>query len=345
MELSGSMMHRAFRRTSFLLSGSALIGLVLAGCAGGGGGGFGNDLAGKYGDTADACYSARKPLIDAGDAFARSMITGAAVAGAAADRNDPKQGALVSAAAGTFGGYLAAKQQQANNPQELLASIDADAARDNRQFVTGSNAIATLTHCRQEGVAKVMRAYHEHKLSAADAKAQLVTIRGAIHDDNALIADVLGEAADRSTTYVKARARAGGFGEASSRPAPSPGQYVVTANARIRRGPSTNDAVVGHLASGEAVAVGKDAGNGWVSVTHHGVTGYVVKGVLSKGGSGQVASSSSRHRASASSAGNGVGGTAEFAKTNEEASQRGQEHKALEIDVQTKINDISAIVG
>lgn len=341
MEPSSPPTHRAFRRTSSLLSGSALLGLVLWGCAGGGGGDFGNNLAGKYGDTADACYYARKPLIDTGDVFARSIITGPAVAGAGADRSDPGQGALVSAATGTFGGYLAAKQEQANNRQELLASIDADAARDNRQFVTSADAIATLTHCRQERVAEVMRAYHEHKLSAAGAKAQLVAIRGAIHDDNALIANVLGEAADRSTTYVKARARAGGIGEASassstsSRPAVRPGRYVVTANARIRRGPSTGDAVVGHLAAGEAVAVGKDAGNGWVMVTHHGVTGYVVKGVLSKGASGQVASSSSV----------GNGGTAEFAKTNEAASQRGQEHKALEIDVQTKINELSAIVG
>jgi uncharacterized protein YgiM (DUF1202 family) len=352
------LMHRAFRHTSVLLSGTAVMGMVLSGCAGGGGGGgvFGNNLN-KYANTSDSCYYARKPLIDTGDVFSQSMITGAAVGGvagagvgAAADSSHPGQGALigglVGAATGAFAGYLAAKQKQAANRQELLASIDADASRDNRQLVTSSNAIASLTHCRQEQVAKVMREYREKRITAADAKAQLVTIRGNIHDDNALIADVLGEASDRSTTYVKARADAGGISESSSssRPAAQPGQYVATANANIRQGPSRKDAVIGHLASGEPVDVGEDAGNGWVSVTHDGVTGYVSKSVLSTGASSPRVASSSSAKQTASSGG-GTGGTAEFAKTNEQAAQRGQEHKAEESDVQTKINDLSAIVG
>src|SRR5215469_796637 len=139
------------------ISGMALAGLVLSGCNNGKlpiNLPFNNNTESNYADKSDVCYTQRQPLIDSKNVFAESMITGALIGGAggaavgAAASKNPGQGALVGGmigiAAGLTAGYLHAKQEQAKTRAELLASIDADASRDNRQLVTGSNAIANL---------------------------------------------------------------------------------------------------------------------------------------------------------------------------------------------------------
>ena len=250
-----------------------------------------NSFDSKYGNRTDVCYYARKPLIESGDVFAHSIYTGAAIGGAtgaaagAIAAKDKVQGAIVGGvigiAAGAAAGYLHAKQEQTKSRAELIASIDADAARDNRQLVTGSNAIASLTHCRQDQIASVERNYRSKAITSADARRQLTTIQAAVRDDNALIKDVVGKAVDRSTVYTQARAESGGGGGRHS-VAIQPGQYVATANANVRSGPSTSGKVVDTLKTGEEISVVADAGNGWANINHNGVSGYVSRRMLAE---------------------------------------------------------------
>src|SRR5579864_3483236 len=288
-----------FSSAGYGISGVALAGLVLSGC---GNGTFPintnalpfNSYESKYADKSDICYSARQPLIDSGNVFAESMITGALVGGAAgaavgaATSKNQGQGAVVGGvigmAAGLTAGYLHAKQEQAKTRAELLASIDADASRDNRQLVTGSNAIANLTRCRQDQIAAVERNYRAKAITAPQARQELQDIQTSVHADNALIGDVLGEAVDRSKVYVQARAESGGPVASGTTHAVfvQPGQYVATVNANVRGTPSTSGKTVDTLRTGEAVSVVSDAGSGWVSITHNGVTGFVASRLLAE---------------------------------------------------------------
>lgn len=344
--------HRRVRRSGSLLSTMAAAGLLLSGCSGGGLNMF-NDLDRQYGDRTDVCYAARKPLIDTGNVFAESMITGAAIGaatgaatGAAADRSNRGQGAVWGAVTGFLvgltAGYLDAKQKQAKNQAELLASIDADASRDNQKLAASNSAIGQLTRCRQTQVEGVERQYRSHAVTAAQAKAQLQQIQSSIHQDNELISDVLGRSVDRAKVYIKARGDAGGpVSNASAHHASpaQPGQYVATGNINVRGSPSTNAPVVGHLSRGEAVDVGSDDGSGWLSVTVNGSQGYVSKSLLVS------ASSPGATKLQTASVSSGGNGTASFAQTNEQAQQSQQVHQQQEKSVDTKINDLSAIVG
>jgi uncharacterized protein YgiM (DUF1202 family) len=286
-----------FSSAGYGISGVALAGLVLSGC---GNGTFPintnvlpfNSYESKYADKSDVCYPARQPLIDSGNVFSESMITGALVGGAAgaavgaATSKNQGQGAVVGGmigiAAGLTAGYLHAKQEQAKTRAELLASIDADASRDNRQLVTGSNAIANLTRCRQNQIAAVERNYRAKAITGAQARQQLQDIETSVHADNALIGDVLGEAVDRSKVYVQARTESGGTiaSGATQAVVVQPGQYVSTVNANVRGAPSTSGKTVDTLHTGETVSVVSDAGNGWVSISHNGVTGFVASRLL-----------------------------------------------------------------
>jgi uncharacterized protein YgiM (DUF1202 family) len=288
-----------FSSAGYGISGMALAGLVLSGC---GNGKFPintnvlpfNSYESKYADRSDSCYSARQPLIDSGNVFAESMITGAlvgaaggAAVGAATSKNQGQGavvGGVIGMAAGLTAGYLHAKQEQAKTRAELLASIDADASRDNRQLVTGSNAIANLTRCRQDQIAAVERNYRAKAITAPQARQQLQDIQTSVHADNALIGDVLGEAVDRSKVYVQARSESGGPIASGGTHAVvvQPGQYVATVNANVRGAPSTSGKAVDTLRTGEAVSVVSDAGSGWVSISHNGITGFVASRLLAE---------------------------------------------------------------
>ena len=208
-------------------------------------GGF-NSLEGRYGEsnTEDSCQALRQPLIDTGKVFFQSMVTGAllgaaagAGVGAAVNKNNRGMGALfgglTGGAAGAFAGYLDAKRKQANTQAELLASIDADATRDNKTLVSTSNVISRLTSCRRGQIASVEKRYKAKKLTAAQAKAELEKIQAAVHQDNELIAEVLGDAAERSRVYVDARADASKISDTQPSPTPRP-KKKQTENKRPR---------------------------------------------------------------------------------------------------------------
>lgn len=212
-------MTQASRRPPLrALAGAIAVALTLQGCSGVGGiGNMFNGLA-SYDDPSDSCNYARQPLLESERVFSESIIAGAAmgaiggaVAGASLSRDRGEGaglGALTGGLLGAVGGYLAAKEQHARTQAELIASIDRDAASDNRTLVSARNAIGTLTRCRRRQVADVERAYRNHSITAPQAKQQLEVVHRQMRADNELISQVLGKVDERSQTYVSAKERA-----------------------------------------------------------------------------------------------------------------------------------------
>ena len=206
------------RRRRTLVAAVTALALVLQGCSGSGIGGMFNSLAG-YDDPSDPCNYARQPLLESGRTFSQSIITGAAIgalggaaAGASLSRNSAQGagfGALAGGVLGAMSGYLAAKQEQARTQSELIASIDRDAASDNRTLVSARNAIGTLTRCRRKQVADTDRAYRSHAITAPQARQELEKVHGQMRADDQLIAEVLGKVGERTQTYVSAKEQAG----------------------------------------------------------------------------------------------------------------------------------------
>jgi hypothetical protein len=125
-------------------------------------------------------------------------------------------GAAIGLITGLAGGYLQAKQQQAQTQAELLASIDADAARDNRQFAMTNSALGRLVACRQNEINQVATQYRSKAITAAQAKAAYQTIAEQMAADGALINDMLGKSNDRAATYVSARTQTLGLEQVGS---------------------------------------------------------------------------------------------------------------------------------
>src|SRR6516162_1756778 len=101
--------------------------VTVSGCASGPG-----SLQSRYGDTTDVCYVDRQPLIETESRFSESMIAGG-IGGAAlgaglgallsgGSGRGAAWGALAGGLSGLVGGYLYAKQQQAQTREQLLAS-------------------------------------------------------------------------------------------------------------------------------------------------------------------------------------------------------------------------------
>jgi hypothetical protein len=158
--------------------------------------------------------------------FSESMVAGSvggalggAALGAIASGGSGRGAAIgagLGALAGALGGYLYAKQQQAQTQQELLASIDADAARDSQQLAMTNSALGRLVACRQNEINQVAAQYRSKAITAAQAKAAYETIGAQMAEDGALINDVLGKSNDRAATYVSARTQTLGLEQVGS---------------------------------------------------------------------------------------------------------------------------------
>ena len=189
--------------------------VTVQGCAGGPG-----SLRARYADASDVCYAQRQPLIETESRFSESMlvggaggaVAGAAIGGAASHSAEGALiGAAIGAAAGLLGGYLYAKERQARDRQQLLASIEADAARDNRQIARSNSALDRLVQCRQGQIDLVAAQYQGKQLTAPQARSAYERIAAQMAVDDSLIGDVLGKSRERAQTYVSARAKVVGI--------------------------------------------------------------------------------------------------------------------------------------
>jgi outer membrane lipoprotein SlyB len=180
-------------------------------------------LQSRYGDTTDVCYVDRQPLIETESRFSESMIAGG-IGGAAlgaglgallsgGSGRGAAWGALAGGLSGLVGGYLYAKQQQAQTREQLLASIDADAGRDYHHIVQTNSALDRLVACRQMQMNQVAAQYRSRAITPLQAKAEFEQIAARMANDDALISEVVGKSNERASTYVSARAKVLGIEE------------------------------------------------------------------------------------------------------------------------------------
>jgi hypothetical protein len=153
------------------------IGAVLAGSIGAA---AQDSLGTRYGDIDDVCYAERQPLVQTRSQFLKTWI---------------------------YRNYFSALRAQSETREQLLAEIDADASRDNRELTATGTALDRLVACRQNEIGQVAALYRVRSITAAQAKSAYRMIAARMVEDGELINAVLGTVNERAATYVSARAQ------------------------------------------------------------------------------------------------------------------------------------------
>ncbi len=156
-------------------------------------------------DPADACAAQQRNLANARSLFAASVITGAAVGGAAGSTVRIRIGgigvvpgsamALGGLAAGALAGaavgsYLEQRRAAAADDAALAAAVTSDVARENDNIDLARNAAEFLLDCRLRRAADIREAVRAGTLPDAQGSAQLATLRAQAARDLALARDV-----------------------------------------------------------------------------------------------------------------------------------------------------------
>ncbi len=301
--------ERWARQASRALMGGLLMGaLALQGCT----------IPAAGVDANDFCSRNRQPLLDEiqryNDTIAIGAVTGAlagGLAGAAAtgDIAGVLVGAAIGAAAGGVGGYLVAKQRQANTAAEVAQAINQD-IRATRGWVSSvSEAIRRLNTCRANEVNDLRRRIQSNQLSGPEAQAELAVLRARIADDRKLVNQVIGKVDENQGTYADALAKTQGVERdlvvsqrvqtyqprvVGGRSSLAAGGGVVqgiasqggqtryaTAGVNVRSGPGTDFPRIGTFGRGQRVGLLGDAGGGWSRVAAGGGEGFVASRFLS----------------------------------------------------------------
>jgi outer membrane lipoprotein SlyB len=191
-----------------------IVGLVLisfaSGCAG-------TDLEG-YRDTSDACNSFRGTLAATEERFQERTQEWAAIGAVAAGLLGATAGALIGgnfqsaaiggaagALAGGGAGYLAGIRKETSDRDELLRSINNDAASDSQYVVQVRNAVQGLNECRLKEIATTRQQFEAGTISGEQARTQATAIQSRADEDNKLINTILGQVGNRLKVYADAR--------------------------------------------------------------------------------------------------------------------------------------------
>jgi hypothetical protein len=224
----------------FLMIKNLIIGLVLIsfalGCAG--------TDSGGYSDASDACNSYRGTLVATEEKFQERTQQWAAIGAGVAGILGATAGALIGgdvrsaaiggaagALAGGGAGYLAGLRKETTDRDELLGSINNDAASDSQYVVQVSNAVQGLNECRLNEIATTRQQYEAGTISAEQARTQASAIQSRVDGDNELINKILGQVGDRLKVYADARSEVYDdlSGGAADDPLPSTGIKNLTA--------------------------------------------------------------------------------------------------------------------
>jgi len=188
-------------------------------------------------DPNDACAAQQQNFAHARNLFAAAVVTGAAVGtvGALAGRavgirigggalpgstailGGLAAGALAGAAVGT---YLEQRRREAGDDAALAGAVSADLARENANLDLARNAAEFLLDCRLRRAQDIREATRAGTLPAAQAEAQLATLRAQAGRDLALAREVEARIAARDAELAPAMeslapgARAEGAAEA-----------------------------------------------------------------------------------------------------------------------------------
>lgn len=156
-------------------------------------------------DPGDACAAQQQNFANARNLFAASVITGAAlgtaagsavririggvgvVPGSVAAIGGLAAGALAGAAVGS---YLEQRRREAGDDAALAGAVAGDLARENENLDLARNAAEFLLDCRLRRARDIREAVRAGTLPAAQAEAQLATLRAEAGRDLALAREV-----------------------------------------------------------------------------------------------------------------------------------------------------------
>jgi hypothetical protein len=262
---------------------------------------------------ADACAYARRPLSEVAATLARNPAA------------TPDQSTEA---------YLAAKQQVARTPKDLVAAIEADAQSDDAGVAKAGNALAILTRCRQDQINGTAASLQRGSTSAEAARAQYRRIAAAVEADSKIMAEVVEQATARTRLYLRARAAALGEPEPNDdgRPRARLGIYVAKSAANIRAQPSIGAPVVGRLAAGQTIGVtGESVDGKWYAVEHRNGISYIARPLLAP-----TSAAEARRRAAPRNP------AETFAATAKDAAERLQRFRALGADIEARVAGLGA---
>jgi outer membrane lipoprotein SlyB len=279
--------RRPFRRLTASLTAFAL----LAGCA--------TTQAGRIGadDGTDACRPQRVALDSTGNYYAQDMVRGAAIGavsggvlggliGAAATGRTRDiaigagAGVLAGGALGAAGGYLAAKQRQAQDQASLSAAIGGDLANENAQIDRTQFAFNQLIDCRLMAAEAIRQDVRSGRTAPEAGRLQMADLRTRVQQDIAIARKINQQIGTRGAEFDTAidAVAPGTRTEVAARSAtpPAPARPRAPVPLRIRPEPTAPE--IGRVAANEPVRV-KPAGSNYALVeTDSGLRGYAPAG-------------------------------------------------------------------
>ena len=274
-------MRAAIRRPVAALLAAAL----LAGCS---------TRASRIGgdDGLDACRPQLVALDSTGDFFGEDILRGAAIGAASGGL----LGALVGAAAGgrgrdiaigagigilaggavgAAGGYLAARQRQAQDQASLAGAIGGDLAAENAQIDRTQLAFNQLVDCRLLAAEAIRRDVSGGRLAPAQGQSMMAELRGRMQRDIELAKQINQKIATRGAEFDTAiDSVAPGTREQVAARAPAPAQATPRQPVPLRIRPEPAAPEVGRIAANERVTIRPAADNYALVETPSGVRGY-----------------------------------------------------------------------
>ena len=272
-------MMRLFKTSVSLLVSSAM----LAGCAGGSGGGI--HFPSSYAASDSVCHDQRQLLANTGDTFLNDVVAGAvtgAITGAllsAATGGNIARGAAYGAAAGAItNAYLSSLQQQyGTNPQGMVVRVSDDITAENTKIQQTRVAFVALSDCRRGEAEAIRNQFRAHQITRDQANTALAGVRNKWKEDEAYADKLVNGMSKRGQEFEGAYTSIDPNGAAYlSQPLPpQPQPFTALRNAPIRSAPSSKAAQIGSVGKDETVQVLYASAGWWQIVMPDGQPGYV----------------------------------------------------------------------
>lgn len=276
-------MHASARRVVSSVTALAM----LAGCS---------TQMGRIGmdDGRDACRAYVVQLDSTGDFYGEDILRGAAIGAgtgalaggllaAATGRrgSDVLAGAAIGAVAGGViggvGGYLQARQRQAQNQVMLMQAVGGDLRTENAQLDRTQIAFNQLVDCRVNAANRIRADVRAGAMTRERGMALMAYQRDLMRRDVALAQQINGKIGTRGAEFDTAieTIAPGVKGTVQARRAVNLQPTTARVSAPIRIRPDADAPQVGQLSSREAVTVRPAEGNFALVETSSGVRGYV----------------------------------------------------------------------
>lgn len=262
--------------------------VMLAGCV--------STQAGRIGvdDGRDACRAYVVQLDSTGDFYGEDILRGAAIGAgtgaiaggllaAATGRRgtDILAGAAIGALAGGVvggvGGYIAARQRQAQDQGGLVQAVGGDLRNENRQLDATQLAFNQLVDCRVNAANRIRADVRSGRMSRDQGMALMTYQRDLMRRDVALAQQINQKIGTRGGEFDTAieTISPGVKGQVQARRAVTARPTTARVSAPIRIRPDAGAAEVGQINRNESVTVSPAQGNFARVETSSGVVGYV----------------------------------------------------------------------